>query len=244
MKKERIATPTEGGFAMTEGTERLFGYLNERAPACPKCGKKLSVIEIKMGFGDEIIGTYICRNRECLACRSGLRNYRRMLPAAVEKIRKEGILSNEMISYAERQRSAAMAAELRCSVCGHKRRYIESVFKKGGEKILHRFKCENRECTGFGGNIRIELTEADVLRIEGDYAKKNSCRICGKLSGAKVRCQKHGGYICMEHCGKCEFHDERTSQTRCRYFRDFALPSAARKGIPEIEKAFREAKEI
>ncbi len=224
-------------------TDRLFGYFTKRAPKCPKCGERLIPIRIKMGFGDEIIGEYACRNKECFGCRKGLRDFRRLLPSAVREIREWGILSEEDFSFIERQRRAAVAADIRCPVCGYKRRYIDSTFARDG-KLLHKFECKNEHCSEFGQGIRLELTEADVRRIESDYAKKNSCSVCGKLSGAKVRCQKHGGFVCMEHCMECESHDERTSQTHCRFFLDHALPDAARKGILEIEKAYREAKEI
>ena len=223
--------------------EKLFEYLRNNAQSCPKCGKKLGLLAVKMGFGDEIIGEYCCENRECLGHRHGIRSYRRLLPSAVRFIKEKGILSEEEISFVEIRRSGAMAAEIRCGKCGYKRRYVESVFTEDG-RLLHKFRCDNKDCVDFEKSISIELKEEDCAFIFKKEKEKAKCRICGETSGAKVHCQKHGGFICEKHCAGCEFLENRTSMTHCVWWIREGAAQAAKKGFEEYGKALREHREI
>ena len=222
----------------------LFEWLNVRAPKCPKCGKRLSVVEIKAGYGDEIIGTYACLNEECLGHKSGIRSFLRMLPRAVGEIKDAGILSEEELLYIERQRSAASAAVIRCPTCGYKREYIESVFIGEEPVLLHRFRCKNEKCADFGNTVRRAFSNEECDRIIEKHREDGRCRICGEVTGAKVKCGLRGGYICEKHCRGCEWHDERTSRVDCLWYRRKGIPDAAKKGFEAFEKEVREHEEI
>lgn len=224
-------------------TKKLFKFLNDEAFSCPKCREKLSCVSVKMGFDDEIIGAYACENENCQAHRSGFRAYRRLLPGAVRRIFEEGYISEEERLFIERQRSAAMAAEIRCPKCGYKRRYVESVFSPEG-KLFHKFRCDNKDCSDFGKSIKTELSEWGCDRILGEVKQKSACVICGKLSGAKVLCEKSGGFICEEHCRNCEFLENRTSMVHCVWFARVGAAEAAKKGFEAFEKALRIHREI
>ena len=222
-------------------TQKIFEFFGKDAAVCPKCGEKLEILAVKLGFDDEIVATYGCINPECQAKKNGLRSFRRLLPAAVVKIKEAGILSEEDLAFAERQRRAALGAEIRCPMCGHREEHKESFFGRNG-KLLHRFGCRNERC--FGQDIVIELKEEDCERIEERARKKGKCRICGELHGAKVKCDMQGGYICEKHCAGCKWKDESTSLTHCNYFRKVKFVEAAKKGIEETEKALLEHFEI
>lgn len=223
--------------------ESLFKYLENNAQSCPKCGKKLSLLTVKIGFDDEIIGEYTCRNKSCQGHRNGIRSFRRLLPSAVRFIKEKGILSEEELRFIERQRSAAIEAEIRCGKCGYKRRYVESVFTEDG-RLLHRYRCDNKDCGDFEKSIYTELTERDCRHIFAKAKEKAKCKVCGKLSGAKVYCEKQGGYICESHCGGCEFLENRTSMVHCVWWIREGAAQAAKKGFEEFGEALRKHKEI
>lgn len=221
----------------------LFGYMAKNALSCPRCGKKLSLLTVKMGFFDEIIGEYSCENPACIWHRNGLRSYRRVLPSAVREIKAKGILSEEEIFFVEEQRSAAMAAEIRCGKCGYKRRYEESVFTDDG-KLLHKFRCDNRDCGDFEKYIQMELSENDCRLIFANAKKRAKCRICGKTEGTKVFCDKNGGFICEKHCAGCEFLENRTSMTHCVWWVRQGAAEAAKKGFEEYGEALLKHREV
>lgn len=224
-------------------TEKLFRYMNDSAGICVKCGKRLSCVSVKMGFDDEIIGTFACRNENCRAKKSGFRCYKRLLPAAVREIKEKGYLSEDDFRYINRQRSAAMAAEIRCGKCGYKRRFIESAFDTEG-KLLHKYRCDDKDCADYGKSIKTELSEWDCDRILSEVREKNSCVICGKETGAKVHCDKFGGMICESHCEGCEYLENRTSMVHCGYWARIGAAEAAAKGFLFFEKALMKHREI
>ena len=217
--------------------------MNDTASRCVKCGEKLSCVSVKMGFGDEIIGTFACQNEKCQGHRTNLRSYRRLLPSAVRELRKKGYLSEEELRFVERQRSAAVAAEIRCPKCGAKRRYVESFFNPEG-KLLHKYRCDSKWCKDSGKSIKAEFSEEDCERILGGVKKKNACVICGELSGAKVLCEKEGGFICESHCRGCEYLENRTSLTHCVWFARVGAAEAAKKGFEAFEKVLIKHREI
>lgn len=225
-----------------EAVSRLFLYMGKTANNCPKCGEKLVCTSIKIGFGNEIIGTYACKNEECRSFRHRIRSYRRLLPTAAKEFVEENLTEKD-ICFIERQRSAAMAAVIRCSKCGYKRKYIESAFKMDG-KLLHKFRCDNENCIDYGKSIKTEFTEWDCENILGKVRKRNVCVICGHLSGAKVFCEKEGGFVCESHCHGCEFLENRTSMTHCVWFARVGAAEAAKKGLEAFEKALRIHREI
>ena len=193
---------------MKATAEKLFEHIEKKEAFCNKCGKKLFARAVRMGFYGDIIRVYSC------ACQKEEKIYRGS--NAEEKKEIIGILGEKSLETIRRKQSAAAAALIKCPKCGATMKYMESEIRKNG-KFVHRFDCRNRECEDFERSIWIELTEKDCENIFKRAKEDGKCKICGKLHGAKVLCSKEKGFVCEEHCLKCEFHDERGSRSHCRY---------------------------
>lgn len=191
----------------------LYKKLEESAKNCPFCRAKEHVRSVRVGFEDEIIAEYECRNAECKFHRCGLRSYRRMLPKEVTEIKE--LMTEEELRDILKKVGAATAAEIKCPECGEAMRYIETDLLRNG-RLVHRFECQNRLCIR-KREIFIELTDEDCRKIRQRQKEKNVCGKCGeRITGAVMHCPKYG-IIHEGHCGECEHLLKGTSLHQCLY---------------------------
>ena len=191
--------------------EKILTCLDKAAPRCPKCQEAEHLVEAEINGGDEVIATYECKNAECGYKKFKIKTYRRMLPAAAEKLLKEA--PQEEMKKLFRQERAAEAERI---PCGELLRHIRTKIVPGG-KVVHEFKCENPRCLSLLGKVQISFCESDIEKIERRAAaKKWVCPVCkAKEAAHRVICKYKGGEICEEHCEKCEYRDRVTSLGAC-----------------------------
>ncbi len=191
--------------------EKLRAEIQLTAQRCLHCGKRLRLSLVDLGDGDMVDAVFSCENKDCAAHRHKLHSFRRMTEALTE----EALLmvpEEEMEKY-KRYRAAALRAAIKCPICGTAERYVRSGVGSTG-RLLHFYMCANNFCPN-RDQIKIELTEEDVLKIEAKK-EETTCPVCGKERGCSVRCPKEGALICESHCSGCEFHEERSGHCRFR----------------------------
>lgn len=183
--------------------EALREELSRNAGNCPQCKRKMKLAFLDVGDGEWVVAHYACQNPECRYGKNRVKIYRRMIRKIEDELLRR-ITAEERKKY-RRIREAALLAEIRCPICGKKERYLYSGVDENG-RLIHSFRCDNDFCPN-RKEIKIELTEKDVLKIE---AKKPplECPVCGKIPTATVHCPKEQKIICEKHCFGCEHQNE------------------------------------
>lgn len=194
--------------------EKILTCLDKAAPRCPKCQEAEHLVEAEINGGDEVVATYECKNAECGYKKFKIKTYRRMLPAAAEKLLKEA--PQEEMKKLFRQERAAEAARIPCGHCGGVMSYKRTKILTDG-RIIHEYRCENPRCLWTGGAVNISFCDEDIEKIERRAANtKWVCPVCkAKETAHRVICKYKGGEICEEHCEKCEYRDRVTSLGAC-----------------------------